>query len=130
VYLDPRTYQPSRHRAELEAACENIVKDSAELADSGHTRQSRKDRIVQECNNLRQALQDLLTQYEANAGRKEPSEQLDLALVQLGHKCKDLKRNLRRAVVDHISDAFLDTRVPLLLLIEAAARGDVDGESI
>ena len=97
------------------------------IADSELTRESRKDRIFNECNNLRQALQDLLTQYEQNAGCKEPSEELDLTLVHLGHKARDLKRNLRRAVIDHISDAFLDTRVPLTLLINAASRGEQPG---
>lgn len=46
-----------------------------------------------------------------------------MALVHLGHKAKDLKRHLRRAVVDHVSDAFLDTRVPLMRLIDAAKNG-------
>ncbi len=50
-----------------------------------------------------------------------------MALVHLGHKTRDLRRNLRRAVVDHISDAFLDTQVPLLMLLDAAKRGDQQG---
>ncbi|KIH50515.1 vinculin family protein [Ancylostoma duodenale] len=33
-------------------------------------------------------------------------------------------RHLRRAVVDHVSDAFLDTNTPLLILIDAAKRRD------
>ena len=45
-------------------------------------------------------------------------------MVHLGHKIKDLRRHLRRAIVDHVSDAFLDTRTPLLMLIDAAKRGD------
>lgn len=53
-----------------------------------------------------------------------------MALVHMGHKTRDLKRNLRRAVVDHVSDAFLDTRVPLLLLIDAASKGDREGVSV
>lgn len=31
---------------------------------------------------------------------------------------------LRRAVVDHVSDSFLETTVPLLMLIEAAQAGN------
>ena len=31
---------------------------------------------------------------------------------------------LRKAVVDHVSDSFLETNVPLLLLIEAARSGN------
>ncbi len=63
-------------------------------------------------------------QCSIQAGRKEPDEGLDMALVHLGQRARDLKRHLRRAVVDHVSDAFLDTRVPLLLLIDAARQGD------
>ncbi len=50
-----------------------------------------------------------------------------MALVHLDHKTRDLQRHLRRAVVDHVSDAFLDTRVPLLILVDAAQRGDKEG---
>lgn len=31
---------------------------------------------------------------------------------------------LRRAVVDHVSDSFLETLVPLMMLIEAAQAGN------
>lgn len=55
-------------------------------------------------------------------GRAEPSEDLDLAMVHLGHKVKDLRRHLRRAIVDHVSDAFLDTNTPLMMLIESAQK--------
>lgn len=34
---------------------------------------------------------------------------------------------LRKAVVDHVSDSFLETNVPLLVLIEAAKAGDERG---
>ena len=30
---------------------------------------------------------------------------------------------LRKAIIDHVSDSFLDTTVPLLVLIEAAKNG-------
>lgn len=39
-------------------------------------------------------------------------------------KTRDLRRQLRKAVVDHISDSYLDTTVPILVLIEAAKSGD------
>uniref|UniRef100_A0A5F8G560 Uncharacterized protein n=1 Tax=Monodelphis domestica TaxID=13616 RepID=A0A5F8G560_MONDO len=35
---------------------------------------------------------------------------------------RDLPR-LRKAIIDHVSDSFLDTTVPLLVLIEAAKNG-------
>uniref|UniRef100_A0A8C8YRZ6 Uncharacterized protein n=1 Tax=Prolemur simus TaxID=1328070 RepID=A0A8C8YRZ6_PROSS len=33
-------------------------------------------------------------------------------------------QDLRKAVMDHISDSFLETNVPLLVLIEAAKSGN------
>lgn len=38
------------------------------MADSACTRDERRERIVAECNAVRQALQDLLSEYMANAG--------------------------------------------------------------
>ncbi|XP_029465577.1 catenin alpha-3 isoform X3 [Rhinatrema bivittatum] len=38
-------------------------------------------------------------------------------------KTRDLRRQLRKAIIDHVSDSFLDTTVPLLVLIEAAKNG-------
>uniref|UniRef100_A0A183EFA1 Vinculin n=1 Tax=Gongylonema pulchrum TaxID=637853 RepID=A0A183EFA1_9BILA len=121
-YMEPSSYNDHLHRPELESLLEKIVSGAAAIADSENTRDERKKRIVDECNHLRQALQDLLTEYEKNCGRAEPSEDLDLAMVHLGHKAKDLRRHLRRAIVDHVSDAFLDTSTPLMMLIESAQK--------
>lgn len=75
-----------------------------------------------ECNSVRQALQELLTEYLSNAG-KRPSEQLDAAIAQMCRKTRDLRRQLRKAVVDHVSDSFLEADGPLLLLVAAAQEG-------
>ncbi|KJH53668.1 vinculin family protein [Dictyocaulus viviparus] len=128
VYLEPGTYNANIHRPELEELLERIVSGSAAIADSGSTRPDRKQKIVNECNNLRQALQDLLGEYEKNCGR-DNSDDVDIAMVLVGRKAKDLRRHLRRAIVDHVSDAFLDTSTPLLILIDAAKRGDSDATS-
>lgn len=39
-------------------------------------------------------------------------------------KTRDLRRQLRKAVVDHVSDSFLETSTPLIALIEAAKTGN------
>lgn len=44
---------------------ESIVSAAALLADADCTRNERRERIVAECNGVRQALQDLLTQQVA-----------------------------------------------------------------
>lgn len=58
------------------------------------------------------------------AGRKDVGEPLDKAIDHMTRKTKDLRRQLRKAVVDHVSDSFLETNVPLLVLIEAAKNGN------
>uniref|UniRef100_A0A8C8DPZ2 Catenin alpha-2 n=1 Tax=Oryzias sinensis TaxID=183150 RepID=A0A8C8DPZ2_9TELE len=97
IILDPLTFSEARFRPSLEERLESIISGAALMADSSCTRDDRRERIVAECNAVRQALQDLLSEY---------------------------MNNLRKAVMDHISDSFLETNVPLLVLIEAAKSGN------
>uniref|UniRef100_A0A8D2GH45 Catenin alpha 3 n=1 Tax=Theropithecus gelada TaxID=9565 RepID=A0A8D2GH45_THEGE len=60
---------------------------------------------------------------ELEAGKKERSNTLNIALDNMCKKTRDLRRQLRKAIIDHVSDSFLDTTVPLLVLIEAAKNG-------
>ncbi|KPP74265.1 hypothetical protein Z043_106586 [Scleropages formosus] len=57
-------------------------------------------------------------------GRKEKGDLLNSAIEKMTKKTRDLRRQLRKAVMDHISDSFLETNVPLLVLIEAAKSGN------
>jgi catenin alpha len=77
-----------------------------------------------------------------NAG-KVPTDQLDFAIDSMCRKTRDLRyffllvtfasffkpfhfknrRQLRKAVVDHVSDSFLEPETPLLMLITAAREG-------
>lgn len=124
MVMEPLAYSELRTRPSLEERLESIISGAALMADSSCTRDERRERIVAECNAVRQALQDLLHEYMANAGRAEQSEGLDRALEQMCRKTRDLRRQLRKAVVDHVSDSFLETNVPLLVLLEAARSGN------
>ena len=64
--MDPLAYNEIRSRPSLEERLESIISGAALMADSSCTRDDRRERIVQECNAVRQALQDLLTEYEKN----------------------------------------------------------------
>lgn len=64
--MEPSSYRHNSHRPELEGLLEKIVSGVAAIADAENTRNERKKKIVDECNNLRQALQDLLSEYEKN----------------------------------------------------------------
>lgn len=122
VLLDPVSFNESSTRPGLEERLESIISGAALLADSNCTRDERRERIVAECNAVRQALQDLLDEYTNNAGTNH-SEDLDVAIGIMGRKTGDLRRHLRKAAVDHVSDSFLETSVPLIDLVEAARDG-------
>ncbi|XP_041983334.1 catenin alpha isoform X2 [Aricia agestis] len=124
MVMEPLAYSELRTRPSLEERLESIISGAALMADSSCTRDERRERIVAECNAVRQALQDLLHEYMSNAGRAEQSEGLERALEQMCRKTRDLRRQLRKAVVDHVSDSFLETNVPLLVLMEAARNGN------
>lgn len=61
--MEPLTYNEVHTRASLEQRLESIISGAALLADSSCTRDERRERIVAECNSVRQALQDLLSEY-------------------------------------------------------------------
>ncbi|KAM6977560.1 catenin alpha-1 [Aplochiton taeniatus] len=124
IIVDPKTFSEERFRPSLEERLESIISGAALMADSSCTRDDRRERIVAECNSVRQALQDLLSEYMGNAGRKDKSDALNNAIDRMTKKTRDLRRQLRKAVMDHVSDSFLETNVPLLVLIEAAKNGN------
>ena len=66
IIMDPLQYNEVRSRPSLEERLESIISGAALMADSTCTRDDRRERIVQECNAVRQALQDLLTEYMNN----------------------------------------------------------------
>ncbi|XP_055306699.1 catenin alpha isoform X1 [Sitodiplosis mosellana] len=124
INMDPLAYNEVRSRPTLEERLESIISAAALMADADCTRDERRERIVAECNAVRQALQDLLSAYMSNMGQKEKSSTLDMAINQMCQKTRDLRRQLRKAVVDHVSDSFLETTTPLFDLIEAAKDGN------
>ncbi|KAL6262972.1 catenin alpha isoform X1 [Pogonomyrmex barbatus] len=132
MVMSPLAYNEVRTRPSLEERLESIISGAALMADSSCTRDERRERIVAECNAVRQALQDLLSEYmnnlqRARGGRrmgvKEQSEGLERAIDHMCRKTRDLRRQLRKAVVDHVSDSFLETSAPLQALYEAAEKG-------
>lgn len=124
MVMEPLAYSELRTRPALEERLESIISGAALMADSSCTRDERRERIVAECNAVRQALQDLLHEYMTNAGKPEQTEGLERAIEHMCRKTRDLRRQLRKAVVDHVSDSFLETNVPLLVLMEAARNGN------
>ena len=60
-------------------------------------------------------LQDLLSEYISSQGTGG-SRSLENSLDTISNKTRDLRRQLRKAVVDHVSDSFLETGAPLASL--------------
>ena len=83
---------------------------------------TNREKIVAECNAVRQALQDLLSEFINSSGAK--SEGIEGAIDVMCQKTKDLRRQLRKAVVDHVSDSFLESTGPLYALMDAARAGN------
>ena len=83
-------YFQGRNRQMLEESLESIISGAALLADSSCTRDDRRERIVAAGNSVRQALQDLLSEYLDNAG-KIPSDQLDQAIDNMCRRTQDLR---------------------------------------
>ncbi|XP_023785960.1 catenin alpha-3 isoform X1 [Cyanistes caeruleus] len=123
IALDPLVVKDEKVRPSLEQRLEAIISGAALLADSSCTRDSHRERIIAECSAIRQALQHLLAQYLCSADKAERSDALNEAIEGMCKRTRDLRRQLRKAIIDHISDSFLDTTVPLLVLIEAAKNG-------
>ncbi|KAJ8382980.1 hypothetical protein SKAU_G00037580 [Synaphobranchus kaupii] len=69
IVLDHLTFSEARFRPSLEERLESIISGAALMADSSCTRDDRRERIVAECNAVRQALQDLLSEYMNNVSR-------------------------------------------------------------
>jgi catenin alpha len=117
-------FNETRMRSKFESQLENIISAVALMADSESTRPSRRDRIVDECNALRQALQDLLNAYiNNNRSNNKATDQIERATVDMTKMTKNLRRQLRKAVIDHISDSFLETNLPMDTMVEIARLG-------
>ncbi|CAF1207289.1 unnamed protein product [Adineta ricciae] len=124
IMIKPQKFNEQVIRPQLEERLESIISGAALLADSLSTREDRRDRIVHECNAVRQALQDLLDEYIQFSRKKSSEDNVNAKVQAMQIKTRDLRKQLRKAVVDHVSDTFVATNVPLHALIDAARRGN------
>ncbi|GAA6084722.1 catenin alpha-1 isoform X1 [Tachysurus ichikawai] len=74
IIVDPLNFSEERFRPSLEERLESIISGAALMADSSCTRDDRRERIVAECNSVRQALQDLLSEYMGNLASTDTEE--------------------------------------------------------
>uniref|UniRef100_A0A0A9YR99 Catenin alpha n=2 Tax=Lygus hesperus TaxID=30085 RepID=A0A0A9YR99_LYGHE len=126
---EPLASQQAVKGPTLEECLESIINGASLIADSPYTRDDRRDGIYAECNAVRKALQDLLSECMTNMGGKINNKELEKEISQeikgkMQKKTRELKRKLQKTVVDHVSDIFLDTTTPLDDLIVAARSGN------
>ena len=89
IIVDPLAFSEERFRPSLEERLESIISGAALMADSSCTRDDRRERIVAECNSVRQALQDLLSEYMGNVSVSA----FDISLFLLCHYLRLCKHN-------------------------------------
>ena len=75
---------------------------------------------------MQKALQELLSEYEENAGNPEKTREIQLKMNQLAATDEKLGGHLRKAVMDSVSDNFIKTDIPLMVMMEAAISGKQD----
>lgn len=85
IILDPLTFSEARFRPSLEERLESIISGAALMADSSCTRDDRRERIVAECNAVRQALQDLLSEYMNNVSFFSNEIYIDPLTLKVAH---------------------------------------------
>ena len=79
--MKPQKFNEQIIRPQLEERLESIISGAALLADSLSTREDRRDRIVHECNAVRQALQDLLDEYIQYVRQKTKKKRYNICLM-------------------------------------------------
>nr|XP_020670829.1 catenin alpha-2-like [Pogona vitticeps] len=109
IILDPMTFSEARFRPSLEERLESIISGAALMADSSCTRDDRRERIVAECNAVRQALQDLLSEYMNNGS---------LCIGHIGDSTRDVWMN-SAGCSGRMGANYDPLRYPLLLEMEA-----------
>ncbi|KAI4587320.1 hypothetical protein MJG53_005107, partial [Ovis ammon polii x Ovis aries] len=117
-----RSYDPSP--PPVSAIMEPDEKDYNGKMDKVNAGTSREEELISE--EIMYSLEEMTFEriLHKQTGRKEKGDPLNIAIDKMTKKTRDLRRQLRKAVMDHISDSFLETNVPLLVLIEAAKSGN------
>ncbi|XP_028414979.1 catenin alpha-2-like [Dendronephthya gigantea] len=127
LVMDPAAFLEKRTQIRIEEQLERILAGARRLSDLPTTRVSTREKLLLECANVRNALHELVAvyvNYAQTKRRQKPGDELDQSIQNMTERTQDLRKQMRVAVADHISDTFLDTLVPLMLLVEAAQDGN------
>ncbi|CAF3521924.1 unnamed protein product [Rotaria sordida] len=96
IMMKPQKFNEQIIRPQLEGRLEDIISGAALLADSLSTREDRRDKIVQECNSVRQALQELLDEYIKYSKKKSSDENVNEKIQLMQTKTRDLRKQVMK----------------------------------
>ncbi|XP_066916590.1 catenin alpha-2-like [Clytia hemisphaerica] len=119
---EPEDFHDKENQNDLHLLVDDIVTGASNLAESVCTREKTRQKIFNESRHVKVAIKGLIDECDNHAHRDKSD--VDGAKRKVGKKAKDLTKQLTRSVVDHVSDSFLETNVPILLLIKAAESGN------
>ena len=122
---DPIEFDENYHKQSLTSRLEDIISNSAFVADLETTAPDRRDRIVESCQSLRAALGNLLDEYMSGA-KTGNQQNINDAIDALVAKNRQLTGHLHRAAGDQVGEVFLNPLVPFLYLYNAAKEGQVE----
>ena len=121
----PVEFDSKYHTDTLQNRLEDIISGAALIADLPSTCPDRRDKIVENCEALRNALSNLLDDYMAGS-RKGQNTNVNAAIDALIEKNRMLHGHLHRAAGDQVGDAFLNPLVPFLYIYSAAKSGEAE----
>ncbi|CAF3798953.1 unnamed protein product [Rotaria magnacalcarata] len=104
VMMKPQKFNEQVIRPQLEERLESIISGAALLADSLSTREDRRDRIVQECNAVRQSLQDLLDEYIQFSKKRSSEENVNTKIQTMQTKTRDLRKQFTLIQIEKLND--------------------------
>lgn len=104
LQTEPLSYNKIRSKAMLEEQLNSITKGAFIFTNSEDIRSERKERILAGCDAVKNALQDLLNAYTSNTGKGEKSPELLSAIDDMEKKTQDLRRQLRKAIADRVTN--------------------------
>jgi catenin alpha len=99
---------------------EVVSRAASFMAESHRARGRSCAAIVSSCKSMVESFKTLASASCALQGRRKR----ELVGKETRQKLSSLKHELRRGMVDHISDAFVDTSGPVLDLVETAEKGE------
>lgn len=104
-------------RKEIEASLSEIVEKGRGYAEKGMTRDERREKILQICEELKELVNEKFKSIETDMSKMQAT------VKELTAKIRKLQRLLRKTVVDQVSDLFINSLNPINSMLAYAQKG-------